>query len=68
MKTVKRTLIRDSKNKTEWVNTDEAIDYVEKKTGTKVPDGAAELFRAYEKLLNDAYRDGYEDGKEAAQG
>lgn len=66
MHTVKTTLIPESKNRTVYVDAEEAISWFEQKHGIKATKNAADVFRAYAAMMNEAYEDGYKDGKEAA--
>ena len=63
---IRTTAFPDQKNREKYFDADEFIHDYEKKTGEPVADGVKELVRAQEKTINDAYLDGYRDGKEAA--
>ncbi len=68
MNIVKTTSLPNQKNRTVYFDAGEEIRYYEKETGIKVSEGCAEFIKSCSYLINKAYRDGYKDGKEAAQG
>lgn len=66
MKTVKTTLFPDAKNRSVYFDVDESISAYERGCGRKLNENAEKIIRSYGSIINQAYNEGFRDGKEAA--
>lgn len=65
---IRKTLFPNQKNRNVYFDAVENMRYFEQKTGTEIGEKAKEIIMAYAEFINEAYMDGYQAGKEAAQG
>lgn len=63
MKQVKTTLFPESQNRSIYFDVEEGIRIFEKETGKAFSEKAAEILRAYGPIINQAYNEGFRDGR-----
>ena len=66
MSEVKTTLFPESQNRSVYFDVEEGIRMFENESGRAFSEKAAEILRAYGPIINQAYDEGYRDGREAA--